>query len=502
MSLNRRDVLRLAGVGALLTACGGAPGAAPVQNAVVEARRGGVLRAVFTGGGAAESIDPFAGGSPVDFVRNDVIYDALFALRGAAVEPALALSATPGPSSFELKLRPDVKWHDGKAFTASDVEYSLKYMCSPDRPYPTQLGAFFDVANVRVVDPLTLVVPTTRAVGDPALFLAAFPAKIVPSGFTGASAVGTGPFRVTAFEAGREARLERFDGHWGGSSPADSLVLLSLSDPAAKVNAVSTGQADFAGDIPFTTAKTGVPGFEVRTAGPAARTSFGFVLNATKAPFNDPRARRAVRLGIDRSALVNSVLLGYGAVGNDLLCAGAKYFTAREPLKRDVDQARKLLSEAGLSGASVTFRSAEWEIGYNASTQLVAEQLKEIGLTVKPQIVGPAEFFEPAAVAAADAVAFSSGPSALAVIYGRISGFPPLALGDKEFDEAFGRAIASASEAERASAWETAQNVMYDRGNTVVWGLADVLSLARREVAGVDVRDQPKYPYLGKAGLA
>jgi peptide/nickel transport system substrate-binding protein len=501
MSLNRRGFL-LVGAGALLTACGAPSASTPVQDAGSAAKRGGVLRAVFTGGGAAESIDPFAGGSPVDFVRNDVIYDALFSLHGNEVKPALALSVTTGPTSFELKLRPDVKWHDGKPLTADDVAYSLKYMCSPERPYPTQLGAYLDVANVKVTDTSTVVVPTAQAVGDPALFLAAFPAKIVPSGFTGAQAVGTGPYRVAAFGAGREAHLARFDGYWGEQGAADELVLLSLTDPQAKVNAVATGQADFAGDIPFTAAKTGVPGFEVRTAGSRARNSFGFVLNATHKPFDDSRVRKAVRLGIDRQALVDSVLLGYGEVGNDLLSPGTRYFAAKEPLKRDVGRARALLAEAGAAGATVTVRTAEWEIGYNASTQLVAEQLKEIGLNVVGQTVGPAEFFEPAAVAAADAVVFSSGPTPLAVIYGRLLGFPPLAFADAEFVAAYGKVIASADEAERAKSWETAQNVLFDRGNTVVWGQADVLSLARPQVAGVEVRNEPKYPYLGRAGLA
>lgn len=512
MSLTRRDLLRTAGIagaGLFLGACApAAPASGPVAGAgAAAARRGGVLRAVFTGGGAAESLDPYTGGSPIDFVRNDVLYDALFTLDKAEVVPGLALAAEPAADgrSFVLRLRPDVRWHDGTTLTAQDVAYSLRYMNAPERAYPSQLGSYVDVAGVKIRDTMTLEVPTKQALGDPALFLAAFPAKIIKDGatsFTAATAVGTGAYRVTAFEAGREARLARFDGHWGGAAPADELVLLSLTDPQAKVNAVLTGQADYAGDIPFTTAKTGVTGadLEVRTAGAANRTALGFVLNPTLKPFDDPRARKAVRLAIDRQALVDTVLLGYGAVGNDLLCAGAKYFSAKEPLARDVDGARRLIREAGAEGAEVTIRSAEYEIGYNASTQLLAEQLKEIGLVVKPQIVGPAEFFTPAAVAAANAVAFSGGAIPLAVMYGRLAGFPGLAFPDDKLTAAFGTAVASTDEVTRAKAWAEVQDVMFDRGNTIVWGQADVLSLARKSVAGITVRDQAKYPYLGKAG--
>ncbi|UMP06854.1 ABC transporter substrate-binding protein [Amycolatopsis sp. EV170708-02-1] len=517
MSINRRVLFRTAGLaagaagaGALLNACGApTPASGPVENTgPVVARQGGALRAVFTGGGAAESLDPFGSGSPADFVRGDVVFDSLFTLREGEAVPALAdeVRVDPGATSFVVKLREGVQWHDGSSFTAADVVYSFRFMSSPERAYPSQLSAYFDFDNVQIRDSLTLVVPTRQPVGDPALFLAAFPGKMVKNGarFSGSTAVGTGAYQIAAFEAGRESRLKRFDGHWAGKAPADELVLLSLADPQAKVNAVVTGQADYAGDIPFTTGRAGVPGndFEVRTAGERNRTAYGWILNTTIKPFDDPRARKAVRLAIARQELVNAVLLGYGTPGNDLLCAGAKYFLSRAPLARDVDQARRLVKESGADAAEIVFRTAEWEIGYNASTQLLAEQLKEIGLKVRAQVVSPPEFFEPNAVAAANAVTFSTGAVPLAVMYGRLGATPPLALKDSEFAAAFGKAIGSADQAGRAKAWGAVQEVMFDRGNTVVWGQADVLSLARKTVAGIEVRDQAKYPYLGKAGLA
>lgn len=516
MTINRRHLFRtagtalgVAGAGALLAACGtGSGGAGPVENTGNGTpRRGSTLRAAFTGGGAGESLDPYAGGAPVDYVRNDVLYESLFGIRGTEVVPELATEASPASDarSFTVRLRRGVVWHDGSPFTAKDVVYSLRYMSSPDRPQPSQLSAYVDPDGVEIVDEYTLRVPTRQKVGDPALFLAAFPAKMVRDGATSfgpRDAVGTGPYRVDAFEAGREARLVRFERYWNGAAPARELVLLSLSDPQAKVNAVSTGEADYAGDIPYATAKAGAPSadLEIRTAGEDGRTGMGFVLNTTKAPFDDPRARKAVRLGIDRQALVDSVLLGYGAPGNDLFCAGAKYFSDRDPLARDVDEARGLLREAGADGAEVTIRSGEWEIGYNASTQLLAEQLKDIGLTVRPQIVGPAEFFEMDAVAAANGIVFSAGPVPLAVMYARLSAIPALAMPGKEFQAALATGIASTKEDERARAWARAQDIMADRGNTVIWGQADALSLARKHVAGIEVRGQPKYPYLGKAG--
>lgn len=511
MPLTRRELLLstglTAGAGLLLTACGSASGAAPVRSsAPATPKRGGTLRAVFTGGGATESLDPYAGGAPVDLVRHDIVFDSLFSFRGNEVAPALAVSAKPAKDlrSFVLELRKDVVWHDGSPFTAQDVLAGLRYMSAPQRPYPSELPRYFDFARAKVTGPLSVEVPTLQPVGDPALLLAAYPAKIVKTGLTATQAIGTGPYAVSAFAAGRETRLTRFDRYWDGPGYADEIVLTSLTDPQAKVNAVLTGQSDYTADIPYSTAKTGAnsPDLEIRTAGDAGQVGFGFVLNATKAPFRDPRARKAVRLGIDRQALVDSVLLGYGKPGNDLFGAGSKYFDAREPLARDVDQARRLVREAGIEGVTVTFRTAEYEIGYNASTQLLAEQLKDIGIVVKADVVGVPEFFDVKALGQTDGIVFSMGSLPLLVAYTRLAAYPTLGLADNQLRGAVTAALAATTDAERQRAWTSVQEVMVDRGNTVVWGLADTLSIARKNVAGVEVRGQAKYPYLGKAGLA
>ncbi|MGN9841251.1 ABC transporter substrate-binding protein [Nonomuraea sp. H19] len=519
MSHTRRDLLRsagwslgLAGVGALLGGCAPSTSATPrpvLQSTPSTPRRGGQFRAVLTGGGAAESLDPFGGGAPSDFIRNDVIYDSLFSLVDGRAAPALALTAEPASDgrSFVLRLREGVRWHDGSPFTAADVAYSLRYMTSPERPYPNELQLYVDTGGVKVVDDRTVRVPARQPVGDPALMLASFPGKIIKDGarsFSAADAVGTGPYQVEAFEAGRQTRLRRFDGHWGGAPNADTLVLSSLTDPQAKVNAVLTGQADYAVDIPFSIARagTGSAELEIRQAGEGNRVGFGFILNATRPPFDDPRARRAVRLAVDRKALVDTVLLGYGEPGNDLFGAGSEYFSDREPPARDVDQARRLLREAGAEGAQVTIRSSEYEAGYNASTQLFAEQLREVGLNVRPDIVGMQNFFDVKALAEANGIAFSIGAIPLMVIYGRLAAYPSLALPAPRLRSAFAKAFGSTDAAQRKRSWTEVQDVMAEEGNCVVWGLADTLSVARKNVAGVETRGLAKYPYLGKAGLA
>lgn len=517
MDLTRRDLLRVAGVGAgallagPLAACGlsdrgPAVGAAGTGGAPV---RGGTVRVAFAGGGATETLNPFDAYSPAELARGLVVFDRLFTVSGGAAMPALATAAEPAPDgrSFTLTLRSGVTWHDGSPLTARDVLYSLRYLALPDRKYPSELLSYLDVAAAAGTGDLALRVPTTRPVGDPATLLAAASLPVVKDGatsFAPQDVVGTGPFRVAAFAAGQEARLTRFDQHWGGAPNADELVVVSVDDPQARVNAVRAGQVDFAADIPYALAKAGAggTGIEVRDAGRQQRAGYGFVLNTTRPLMADPRVRRALRLAVDRQALVDTVFLGRGAPANDLYGHGAKYFAADIAAPgRDVQRARALLAEAGATGARLMIRSADYEVGYNASTELFVEQLKQVGLDAQAQIVSPAEYFDPQAITTVDALVFSLGPFPLSVIFNRSAAYPSLAFNDPQLRQALATAAATTDDAERGRAWRTAQEVMADRGNWIVWGVGDVLSLARSTVGGVEVRESADYPYLGKVGF-
>lgn len=510
--LNRRNLLGLTAAAAtpLLAGCGDDESTPQPVSDAREPRRGGTLTGAFAGGGPAESLDPFSAASPADYARNRSIYDVLFWSSPQGVVPTLATAATAAAdgTAFTLTLRDGVRWHDGSAFGAADVAYTLRYLTAPERRYPSELAGYLDTAGISVLDARTLRVPLKRPIGDPAALLAANQVFVLKDGtasFTPGDVVGTGPFKVTEFSAGRSSTLQRFDDHWAGAPHLDRLVVLSVNDAQARVNAVRSGQADFAAALPYTEAKkVGAGGqLQVRRAEAAERTAFGFMLNMTRAPFTDPRARQAVRLGVDRQAMVDTVLLGYGEVGNDLFGAGSQYFADDlRPPARDVDAARRLIRDAGAEGMPVSIRSAEIESGYNASATLLAEQLKEIGLRAAPQVVTPAEFFDVKALPQSHIVTFAIYAFPLQAIYTRTALQPSLKFSDTSFDQAVATALASTSDADRVTAWRAVQRAMHERGNWVVWGLADTLSLVRSNVQGIEGRGAAKYPYLGKAWMA
>jgi peptide/nickel transport system substrate-binding protein len=473
-------------------------------------RQGGALNVAIAGGGSAETLNPYSGTSPIEFARNRVVYDLLFGQENGRIVPRLATGLTQASNgkSFTLKIRQGVKWHDGSLFTVQDVLFTLRTALNPALPYPNELLQYLDPASLKVLDDRTLLVPLLRPVGDPAALLAVSQMFVIKNGtqtFEAGKVIGTGPFKVVSFQAGRSAGLQRFDDHWDGAPYLDKLVFLSIDDPNARVNAVLGDQADYATAVPYASAKT-LPagrGVEVRTAGDQDRTGYGCVLNALKPPFDNPDVRRAVRMAVDRKALVDTVFLGYGVPGNDVFGAGATYFARDiQPPGYNVPAARQLLQKAGAAGAHIIIRSAEIEDGDNASATLLAEQLKQIGLQCTSQPVSPTQFSDIKAMGNANAVVLSMGSYPLQAIYTQLSQIPPLAFRDPQYSGAISTALAAPDQATRAAAWRSVQEIQASRGNLLVWGFGDTLSVSRLSVRGVASWGTAKYPYFGKAWLA
>ena len=169
---SRRDVLKtagaaglVAGLSGILAACGGGSGdggeappatdaggvtdtgageTAPATTAAEGGPvTGGRLRVGHVGGGEAESFNPATGSTFIDASRYYNLYDPLARVSPSLeIEPGLALewNANSDSTEYEVKLRPDVVWHNGKSFTADDVIYTLGLMGDP-RTSPTRASS-------------------------------------------------------------------------------------------------------------------------------------------------------------------------------------------------------------------------------------------------------------------------------------------------------------------------------------------------------------------------
>src|SRR5579862_7964381 len=240
----------LVGGPALLEACGSKT--SKTVAAVGKPKVGGVLRIGLSGGGGTDMLDPQKASTNPDLARARNLFD-LLADRDHQfrIVPALGTDFVSNAKGDEMvvKLRPGVRWHDGKPFTSADVVFSYRRMLSRQvgASQLALLGPIID--SVDALDPLSVRFRFKLPFYDFEDFASNLECAVVPVDFDPMHPIGTGPFKYQSFTPGQQSVFTRNDDYWGadigflGSTGpyVDSLVITDISDDAARVNAVVSG---------------------------------------------------------------------------------------------------------------------------------------------------------------------------------------------------------------------------------------------------------------------
>ena len=265
------------------------------------------------------NLDPTSGAAAaVDEVVYGNIFEGLTRLtQNGALAPALAESweAAPDGLSWTFHLRRGVTFQDGAPFDASAAKFSLDRITA-EGSTNAQKALFAPIQSVEVIDPATLRIRLSRPMATLPYVLAWGDAVMVSpkSAATNAvSPVGTGPFRFDSWRRGSQLTLSRWPGYWGPAPRLNTVVFRFISDPTAAFAAVSAGDVDAFPNYP---APENVaqfqrdPRFRVVVGASEGKVILG--MNNTKAPFNDVRVRRALSYAIDRDALIQGAMFGFG----------------------------------------------------------------------------------------------------------------------------------------------------------------------------------------------
>lgn len=291
---------------------------------------------------------------------------------------------------WEFTLRPGVAFHDGSPFTARDVVYSLCRIRSLEGGAVPYKGALRGVEEVTAPAPGAVVIRTLTP--DPGIPVGPGQIPIVrapagaepvwgPERCTGAEwtpqarfddgsdAVGTGPFRLTAFQRTGTSRFERNPAYWGPAPEWSAVTVRTITDEVARVRSVIAGETDIADRVAVETLDflKSWPGVRVVQADSALlwylqvdheREPSPFVQGTGgRNPFKDRRVREALSLAISREALAERVLAGFGAPAGQMVPPGlVGHDPTLKPPAHDPEKARRLLAEAGYpDGFEVAF---------------------------------------------------------------------------------------------------------------------------------------------------
>jgi len=320
--------------------------------------------------------------------------------------PCLATewSISPDGRSYTFKLRPNVKFHDGKPFTSADVAYSIQLLKTV---HPRGRNTFANVTEVRTPDPLTAVIELSKPAPYLIKALTAAESPMVPRHIyegtdpvtnpNGNAPIGTGPYKFKEWVRGSHVLFERNPDYWDPELPRiDRMVCKFVPDAGARSVAFENGSGDIGYRTPVALADVErlkkVPHLVFSTDG----TSYSYNVqtlqfNLDSQYFKHLKVRQAIAHSIDRAALLKTVAYGYGTVCYVPIAAGLKEFhdPTPSPYGYDLKKAEQLLDEAGFPRGANKIRF-KLPIDYNPigddgrkTCEFVRASLSRIGIAVE-----------------------------------------------------------------------------------------------------------------------
>mmetsp|Transcript_29411 Transcript_29411/g.57465 ORF Transcript_29411/g.57465 Transcript_29411/m.57465 type:complete len:491 (-) Transcript_29411:61-1533(-) len=336
-------------------------------------------------------LDPTsAAAGAIDSVLYSNVFEGLTRFTGdGAIVPGLAESweISDDGLTYTFTLRSGVTFHDGTTMDADDVKFSLDRILAEDSAN-AQKGLYAAISSVTVDGPQTVTITLSEPNGNMLFNLAWGDAVIVaPESIEDIkqTPIGTGPFKFDLWNQGDRIEMSSYDGYWGTAPALDKATFKFISDPTAAFAAVMAEDVDVFSGFP---APENLPQFE---ADPRFQVLVGSTegetilsTNNKQAPFDDLRVRQAVAHAIDRQAIIDGAMFGYGTpIGTHFAPHNPAYVDFTGSSSFDPDKARALLAEAGLPDGFETTLHLPPPSYARRGGEIIAAQLAEVGITAE-----------------------------------------------------------------------------------------------------------------------
>lgn len=406
------------------------------------------------------------------------------------LSPGLAESFEhPTPETWVYTIRDGVTFHDGTPLTAADVVASMNRHLDP-AVGSSWYSVYQNVVSIEQTGDRQVTV--TESLPDSQFNLAmGGSAGVIESAATleasgadyGNSTGGvncTGPFSLAEWKSGESITLQRYDDYWDDELRARSgeVEFIFMNDSTARVNALKSGEVDGGWMIPMdAVAQLESSGVGDVHFGMSTAVS-SLIVSNLDGPLGDLRVRKALLMALDREGIVDAAAKGYGDVTNALttesVWVGASdsalesAFEGLDEYPYDLDEAKRLVEEAGAVGEEITYATAPIGSDFNIIAQATAAAAESIGLKATIETVTPnaytALFSDPSAREGIDlfyTVWYLSSPDPLEMYsvlrtdeFSNYGGWS-----DPEFDQVVNEAIAIDDPAARSEKTAEAQRM-------------------------------------------
>lgn len=319
------------------------------------------------------------------------------------VVPALAESWTldDATHTYTFKLRNDVKWHDGKPFTANDVKFTIETIQNPDSMSEiasnyediesVEVVADHEVkiklkdANIAMLDYLTVgMIPKHILEG-----------KDIKTADFNTNPIGTGPYKLDKWDTGQSIKLVKNTEYFKGEPKIDNMVFKIVTDYKARAMQLKSGELDFTQITPKDMAA--IEGNEDFDLYKCKTADYRGIMYNFKSPLfkENKELPNALSYAIDRKAIVDSVILGHGVEAYSPLQMGAynnpdieKFEYNKEKTKEELEKAEWTLGKDGIYEKNNKKLSFEIVCGEGDQVRIdmaniCSQQFKEVGVDAK-----------------------------------------------------------------------------------------------------------------------
>ena len=316
-------------------------------------------------------IDALHNPNPESNLLDRVVMDSLLSYDTAnrKVAPQLAESWKQiDDKTIELKLRDGVKFHDGQPMTIDDVMYTFSYVLDPKVTFLFKDSRFdwldkvekIDSRTIRVVSKGVTATGLTRLTSTPPILPEHVHGKLETKGEFGRKPIGTGPYKVTTFDANSIVLVKNADYNWGGTEPAAKIgkfEVTSIPDAQTQIAKLMVDELDLVFHLDFEQAKSLEANPKVKiTTSPSISFSYIHFDAADRSGihvFKDKRVREALEMAIDREAMRKAFLPKefYEKPAMEAMCHPWHIgcVSSEKNPKYDPARAKALLAEAGLA---------------------------------------------------------------------------------------------------------------------------------------------------------